>query len=83
MLAGLIAAAAGYPDGDSIAALFVAVLVLVAAGRLMRRNVDVLMDRAPADAEEAARAAIAGIEPAVELRGCACARPPAASSPTS
>jgi divalent metal cation (Fe/Co/Zn/Cd) transporter len=34
----------------------------------MKRNVDVLMDRAPADAEEAARAAIAGIEPAVALR---------------
>ena len=33
----------------------------------MRRNVDVLMDRAPADAEAAARAAIAGIEPAVDL----------------
>jgi divalent metal cation (Fe/Co/Zn/Cd) transporter len=34
----------------------------------MRRNVDVLMDVVPADAEEAARSAIAGIEPAVELR---------------
>jgi divalent metal cation (Fe/Co/Zn/Cd) transporter len=33
----------------------------------MKRNVDVLMDRVPADAEEAARAAIAGIEPAVTL----------------
>ena len=65
VLAGLVAAAAGYPGGDSIAALFVAALVLVAAGRLIRRNVDVLMDRAPADAEAAARAAIAGIEPPV------------------
>jgi divalent metal cation (Fe/Co/Zn/Cd) transporter len=34
----------------------------------MRRNVDVLMDVVLADAEEAARSAIAGIEPAVELR---------------
>jgi cation diffusion facilitator family transporter len=67
VLAGLVAAAAGYPSGDSIAGLFVAVLVLLAAGRLIRRNVDVLMDLAPADAEAAARAAIAGIEPAVEL----------------
>jgi divalent metal cation (Fe/Co/Zn/Cd) transporter len=33
----------------------------------MRRNVDVLMDRVPADAEEAARQAIADIRPAVEL----------------
>ena len=67
VLAGLVAATAGYPEGDSIAALFVATLVLVAAARLIRRNVDVLMDRAPADAELAARAAIAGIEPPVQL----------------
>ena len=33
----------------------------------MRRNIDVLMDLAPADAEAAARAAIAGIEPVVDL----------------
>jgi cation diffusion facilitator family transporter len=67
VLGGLIAASAGHPAGDSIAALFVAVLVLGAAGRLIRRNVDVLMDRAPADVEEAARAAIARVEPPVEL----------------
>ena len=67
VLAGLVASRAGFPEGDSIAALFVAVLVLMAAARLIRRNVDVLMDRAPADAEEAARAAIARIEPPVEL----------------
>ena len=67
VLGGLIAASAGFPAGDSIAALFVAALVLAAAGRLIRRNVDVLMDRAPADLEEAARAAIAAVEPPVEL----------------
>jgi cation diffusion facilitator family transporter len=68
VLAGLLAAAAGYENGDSLAALFVAALVLLAAGRLGRRNVDVLMDRAPADAIEAARRAIAGVDPPVELR---------------
>ena len=68
VLAGLIAAKAGWAAGDSVAALFVAALVLSAALRLMRRNVDVLMDRAPADAEEAARRAIARIGPAVSLR---------------
>jgi cation diffusion facilitator family transporter len=68
VLLGLILVSAGYARADSAAALFVAVLVLLAAARLMKRNVDVLMDRAPADAEEAARAAIAGIEPAVALR---------------
>src|SRR5205814_6705272 len=58
----------GYQHADAIAALFVAVLVLLAAARLMRRNVDVLMDRAPAGAEDAARRAIFGIRPPVELR---------------
>src|ERR671915_156966 len=67
VLGGLLAVAWGFPEGDSIAALFVAALVLVAAGRLMSRNVDVLMDRAPAAAEQAAREAIAGVEPPVEL----------------
>ena len=67
VLFGLLLVRAGHPRADSAAALFVAVLVLLAAARLMRRNVDVLMDRAPADAEAAAVAAIAGIEPAVTL----------------
>ena len=67
VLLGLLLVRAGYARADSAAALFVAVLVLFAAARLMRRNVDVLMDRAPADAEAAALAAIAGIEPAVTL----------------
>ena len=68
VLAGLLLARAGYPDGDSAAALFVAVLVLLAAGRLMRRNVDVLMDRVPAEAENAARRAIEELRPDVQLR---------------
>jgi cation diffusion facilitator family transporter len=68
VLVGLILVRAGYVKADSIAALFVASLVLVAAVRLMRRNVDVLMDIVPADAEEAARRAIEDIRPAVELR---------------
>ena len=68
VLAGLIAARAGWQAGDSVAALFVAVLVLSAAVRLMRRNVDVLMDRAPADAEEAARLAIEAIRPTIRLK---------------
>jgi len=68
VLAGLVAVRAGWPAGDSIAALFVALLVITAAARLIRRNVDVLMDRSPAAADRAARAAIAAIEPPVELR---------------
>jgi cation diffusion facilitator family transporter len=65
---GLLLARAGWEEGDAAAALFVAVLVLTAAARLMRGNVDVLMDRVPADAERVARAAIARMEPGVELR---------------
>jgi cation diffusion facilitator family transporter len=68
VLGGLLVARAGWPDADSVAALFVAALVLVAAFRLMRRNVDVLMDRAPVEAEDAALAAIARIDPPVDVR---------------
>jgi cation diffusion facilitator family transporter len=68
VLFGLLAARAGYPGGDAIAALFVAVLVLAAAGRLIRQNVDVLMDRAPVDALAAAQRAIETLDPSVTLR---------------
>ena len=68
VLAGLLAARAGYPDADSVAALLVAVLVLAGAGSLIRQNVDVLMDRAPAGAQQAAVAAIERLGPAVQLR---------------
>ena len=68
VLVGLVLVRAGYTRADSAAALFVAVLVMLAAVRLMKRNVDVLMDRVPLEAEEAALAAIAGIEPAVDVR---------------
>ena len=68
VLVGLLAVRAGFQHADSLAALFVAALVLVAATRLMRTNVDVLMDRVPVEAEAAARAAIAEIDPVVDLR---------------
>ncbi len=68
VLGGLIAAALGFADGDSIAALFVSALVVAAAVRLGRRNVDVLMDRSPESDTRLARDAIAGLEPPVELR---------------
>jgi cation diffusion facilitator family transporter len=68
VLGGLLAVRAGWPAGDSLAALFVAFLVVTAATRLIRRNVDVLMDRAPVDAVRAARTAIARLDPPVEVR---------------
>jgi cation diffusion facilitator family transporter len=68
VLAGLTAAALDFPEGDAIAALFVAALVIGAAIQLLRRNISVLMDQAPAEAERAARRAIARLDPPVELR---------------
>ena len=68
VLLGLVGVRAGYAWADSSAALFVAALVLLAAGRLMRLNVDVLMDRVPPEAQEAAVAAIASLGPGIELR---------------
>src|SRR5204862_1995958 len=68
VLLGLVGVEAGWKEADSVAALFVAVLVLAAAARLMRHNVDVLIDRGPSEAQEAARAAISRVEPAVQLR---------------
>jgi len=67
VLIGLAAARSGYHWADSVAALFVAGLVLLAAARLIRVNIDVLMDRVPPDAQEAALAAI-GALPGIELR---------------
>jgi cation diffusion facilitator family transporter len=68
VLIGLLFVRAGYEEADSAAALFVAALVLAAAGRLMRENVDVLMDRAPAEAHAAALKAIEAIDPPVDMR---------------
>jgi cation diffusion facilitator family transporter len=68
VIAGLAAVRAGWEQGDSLAALFVSALVVTAAFRLARRNVDVLMDRAPADDVLAARAAIRAVEPPVDVR---------------
>ncbi|MGH2971043.1 MAG: cation diffusion facilitator family transporter [Gaiellaceae bacterium] len=68
VLVGLLLVRAGYGNADSVAALFVAVIVMAAAVRLMRGNVDVLMDRAPLAAEETARAAIVALGPEVDLR---------------
>lgn len=69
VLVGLLAVRAGAPGGDSIAALLVAGLVLLAAARLVRQNVDALMDRSPRSAEDAARGAIDGLDGPGQLRG--------------
>src|SRR4051794_28427869 len=58
VLVGLVFVALGEPRADAIAALIVGAIVLVAAARLARQSIEVLMDRADADAEEAVRAAL-------------------------
>ena len=68
VLLGLLGVRSGWKEADSLAALFVALLVFAAAARLMRRNVDVLMDRVPPEAHEAARVAISRLGPGVQLR---------------
>ena len=67
VLAGLLAAREGFPDGDAIAAVIVAIILFAAAARLISENARVLMDTAPAGAEEDARAAIAALSPEIEL----------------
>jgi cation diffusion facilitator family transporter len=67
VLVGLLAVRAGFPDGDSIAALIVAVIIFVAASRLIAENANILMDRTPSEAREAAERAIADLGVDVEL----------------
>jgi cation diffusion facilitator family transporter len=67
VLIGLILVRAGFPDGDPIAALIVAVIIFAAAGRLVLENARVLMDTAPAAAEAIARDAIVALGPDIEL----------------
>jgi len=67
ILAGLVAVRAGFKDGDAIAALIVAMIIFAAAGRLISSNAQVLMDTAPAAAQQTARDAIAVLGPEIEL----------------
>ena len=66
VIVGLIFVAAGEPRADAVAALIVAAIVCFMAGRLVKRSVDVLMDRASEDAEDSVRRALEGMQ--VEVR---------------
>jgi cation diffusion facilitator family transporter len=68
VLGGMIAVAAGFEQGDSVAALMVAAIIFTAAGRLVYENARVLMDTTPADARARAEAAINQLGDGVELR---------------
>jgi cation diffusion facilitator family transporter len=67
VLVGLLAVRAGFPEGDSVAALIVAVIIFVAASSLIAENANVLMDRTPSEAREAAERAIADVGADIEL----------------
>jgi cation diffusion facilitator family transporter len=67
VLIGLITVRAGFRDGDAIAALIVSGFIFTAAARLIVENALVLMDTAPAHAQEVARDAVAALEPEIEL----------------
>jgi cation diffusion facilitator family transporter len=68
VLFGLLAVRAGFAAGDAIAALLIAALTLLVAGRVIAENANVLMDRTPAQARAAAERAIAALGGDVELR---------------
>jgi cation diffusion facilitator family transporter len=67
VLVGLLFVRAGFDEGDSIAALVVATIICAAAVRLIAENANVLMDRTPSEAREAAERAIADIGADIEL----------------
>jgi divalent metal cation (Fe/Co/Zn/Cd) transporter len=68
VLVGTILVATGRPDGDALAGLLVAALVVGLALRLLWQSVQVLMDRTATDAEQRIRAALAGLREPLELR---------------
>jgi cation diffusion facilitator family transporter len=67
VLIGLLLVRAGFAQGDALAALAIAAIIFAAAARLIAENANVLMDRTPAEAGEAAERAITSLEPDVEL----------------
>ncbi|HEV3284902.1 MAG TPA: cation diffusion facilitator family transporter [Solirubrobacteraceae bacterium] len=67
VLIGLLLVRAGFTRGDASAALVIAAIILATAARLIAENANVLMDRTPAEAREAAERALSRLEPDIEL----------------
>jgi cation diffusion facilitator family transporter len=68
VLIGLALVRAGFQQGDAAAALVIAAIILTAATRLIAENANVLMDRTPTPARDAAEDALARLVPDVEVR---------------
>lgn len=66
VLIGLLVVRAGIQQGDAIAALVIAALIIAAAARLIAENANVLMDRTPVQARELALKALTQLEPEIE-----------------
>jgi cation diffusion facilitator family transporter len=66
VLIGLLVVRAGVQQGDAIAALVIAGLIIAAATRLIAENANVLMDRTPVQARELALRALRRLEPEIE-----------------
>ena len=67
VLGGLVAVDAGFDQGDAVAALLIAAIILGAAVRLIAENANVLMDRSPSEEQAAAESAIERIDDDIEL----------------
>jgi cation diffusion facilitator family transporter len=67
VLLGLVLVDGGVREGDSIAALAVAVMIAAAALRLIAENANVLMDRTPDEARVLAERAIGALGAEIEL----------------
>ena len=68
VLVGLVGVRAGLVWADAVAALVVALIIVRAAGLLTWRSGDILIDRAPAGAENLLRDAIKDVEGVREVR---------------
>jgi cation diffusion facilitator family transporter len=68
VIVGLAGVSLGYRWADSVAALLVAAIIARAALRLIWRSGDILIDRAPAGAEDKLRAAILRVNGVREVR---------------
>ena len=67
VLVGLIAAQAGYPQGDALAAFAVAAFIAIAGFRLGRRTIETLLDAAPQDLAPRIARAIADTPGVIEV----------------
>jgi cation diffusion facilitator family transporter len=67
VVVGLLAVDAGLAQGDALAAIAVAAIIVLAASRLIAVNANVLMDRTPAPARAQAESAIEALGEGIEL----------------